>query len=113
MVETALSMNDLCLACGLCCTDVVHRRVLLTAAELTLARELELTIMQFAEGPGFALPCPLHRDGRCAVYERRPAACAQYHCELLQRCWQGKVTRAAALALVMQARELLRGKISP
>ena len=102
-------MNDLCLACGLCCTDVVHRRVLLAADELDLAQEFELPVAQFEEGPGFYLPCPQYRDGRCAVYQRRPVACAHYQCELLQRCLQGEVTIEAAIALVTQARQLLVG----
>lgn len=110
MAETALSINDLCLACGLCCTDVVHRRVLLAAHELALAQEFELPIVEFSEGPGFRLPCPQYGEGRCAIYPRRPQACANYQCELLQKCWQGEVTIESALALVTQARTLLNGK---
>jgi uncharacterized protein len=111
MAETTLSMNELCLACGLCCTDVVHRRVLLTPAELPLAQELGLRVVAFEEGPGFSLPCPQYQDGRCATYQQRPQACAHYQCELLQSCRQGEVTIESALALVTQARELLSGKI--
>jgi Fe-S-cluster containining protein len=105
--EATLSMNDLCLACGLCCTDVVHRRVLLAADELVLAQEFGLRVMQFEEGPGFRLPCPQHHHGRCAVYQRRPVACVNYQCKLLQRCYQGEVTVESAIALVTQARKML------
>ena len=111
MAEATLSINDLCLACGLCCTDVVHRRVLLAADELSLAQELGLPVVAFEEGHGFSLPCPQYQDGRCATYQQRPQACAHYQCELLQRCRQGEVTIESALALVTHARELLRGKI--
>jgi Fe-S-cluster containining protein len=111
MTDLAPSINDLCLACGLCCTNVVHRRVLLTTDELFLAHQLGLPVVAFPEGLGFSLPCPLHHAGRCTAYERRPAACAQYQCELLQRCRQGEETIDAALALVKQAKELLSGKI--
>jgi hypothetical protein len=110
MTETDLSLNDLCLACGLCCTDVVHRRVLLTPDELALAQELGLRVVVFEEGPGFSLPCPQHRHGHCAVYERRPLACVHYQCELLQRCWQDEVTIESALALVRRARRLMDDK---
>ena len=102
-------MNDLCLACGLCCTSVVHRRVLLAADELDLAQEFGLPVAQFEEGPGFHLPCPQHQGGRCAVYWRRPRACIHYQCELLQRCWQGETTIESAIAVVTQARQLLEG----
>lgn len=104
-------MNELCLACGLCCTDVVHRRVLLAADELVLAEEFGLPVTQFEEGPGFPLPCPQHHNGRCAVYQRRPAACVNYQCELLQRCCQGEVTVASAVTLVTRARQILMGRI--
>ena len=110
MAETTLSINDLCLACGLCCTDIVHRRVLLAADEFALAQYLGLQVVAFEEGPGFSLPCPQYQGGRCVAYQRRPQACAHYQCELLQRCWQGEETIEAAFALVTQARELLAGK---
>jgi Fe-S-cluster containining protein len=107
MAKTTLSINDLCLACGLCCLDVVHRRVLLAAAELALAQELELQVVEFEEGPGFHLPCPQYQGNRCAVYLRRPQACVDYQCELLQRCWQGEVSLELAVSLVTQARQML------
>jgi hypothetical protein len=87
MAETGLAINDLCLACGLCCTDVVHRRVLLAADELPLAQELGLRVVAFEAGPGFSLPCPQYQGNRRATYQRRPQACAQYQCELVQDCW--------------------------
>ena len=103
-------MNDLCLACGLCCTGVVHTRVPLAADELDLARELEMEVALFEEGIGVHLPCPQHRNGRCLAYDRRPRACVHYQCELLQRCWQGEVTIESAISLVTQARKMLDGR---
>lgn len=103
-------MNDLCLACGLCCTDVVHRRVLLAADELVLAQKLGLPVVEFEEGLGFHLPCPQYQDGRCAAYQQRPRACVRYQCELLQRCWQSEVTIESAISLVAQARKMLDDK---
>ena len=111
VAEATLSMNDLCLACGLCCTDVVHRRVLLAADELILAQELGLQVVEFEEGLGYQLPCPQYQDDRCAAYQRRPVACVRYQCELLQKCWQGEVTIESAVRLVTQAKERLGGKI--
>jgi uncharacterized protein len=107
MAEATLSMNELCLTCGLCCVGVVQTRVPLAADELTLARELELQVAEFEEGPGFQLPCPQYRDGRCAAYQRRPRACVHYQCELLQRCLQGEVTIEEALSLAIETKAML------
>ncbi len=100
-------MNDLCLACGLCCVRAVHTHVRLAADELDLARHLGLPIAQFEEGLGFHLPCPQYRDNHCAAYPQRPQACIHYQCELLQRCLQGEVTTEEALSLVTQAKRML------
>jgi Fe-S-cluster containining protein len=110
MAEATLAMNDLCLACGLCCTGVVHTRVLLAPDELDVAQELGLQLAQFEEGLGFHLPCTQYQGGRCAAYQRRPQACVHYHCELLQRCLQGEVTIESAISLVTQARKMLDEK---
>jgi Fe-S-cluster containining protein len=110
MTEAALSMNDLCLACGLCCVNAVHTHVRLAADELDLAQQLELQVAEFEEGIGFHLPCPQYQDSRCAAYQQRPQACVHYQCELLQRCWQGEVTIAAAMSLVAQARKMRAAK---
>lgn len=107
MTEATPSLNDLCLACGLCCVGVVHTRVLLAADELSLAHKLELQVAEFEEGLGFQLPCPQYCDDRCAAYQQRPRACVNYQCELLQRCWKGEVTVEDALSLVAQAKRML------
>ena len=97
----------LCLACGLCCVGVVHTHVPLGADEMELARELDLRVDAFEEGVGFHLPCPCYRDGKCSAYYRRPRACVNYQCELLQRYLQGEVSLAESLSLVAQAKTML------
>jgi len=98
---------ELCLACGLCCAGVVHSHAALGADELDLARELGLRVDTFEDGVGFHLPCPQHREDRCAAYQRRPRACVNYQCELLQRHLQGEASLAESLSLVAQAKTML------
>ncbi|HSD83085.1 MAG TPA: YkgJ family cysteine cluster protein [Anaerolineae bacterium] len=107
MSEATPALNQLCLACGLCCVGVVHTRVPLAADELSLAHKLEMQVAEFEEGPGFQLPCPQYRADRCAAYQQRPQACINYQCELLQRCCEGAVTVEDALSLVAQAKRML------
>src|SRR5512137_1768828 len=107
MIHEAFPTADLCMACGLCCIGVVHSRALLDADELEAAHELGLRVDVFEDGTGFHLPCPQYREGKCASYQRRPRVCANYQCELLQRCLEGQVTLEEALSLIAQARTML------
>ena len=97
----------MCLACGLCCVGVVHSHAALGADELDLAQELDLRVDTFEDGVGFHLPCPQHREDRCAAYQRRPRACVNYQCELLERHLRGEVSLDEGRALVTQARQMV------
>ena len=107
MAEKAVRAIDLCRACGLCCVGVVHSRAALDTGELDLARELALRVDVFDDGAGFHLPCPQYQSNHCATYQRRPRACVDYECELLQRFLAGQVTLEDSLSLVNQMKEML------
>jgi len=107
MAEEAVRAIDLCRTCGLCCVGVVHSHAALDPSELDLARELSLRVDTFDDGVGFHLPCPQYHGDHCATYQRRPRACVDYKCELLQRFLAGQVTLEDSLSLVAQVKEML------
>jgi len=85
----------------------VHSHATLDANELDLARELSLRVDVFEDGMGFHLPCPQYQGDRCATYQRRPRACANYQCELLQCFLGGEVSLEESVSLITQAKVLL------
>ena len=103
----AIHSTDLCMVCGLCCLGIVHSHAALDTNELDLARELALRVDVFEDGLGFHLPCPQYQGDRCETYQRRPRACANYQCELLQRFLGGEVSLEDSLSLITQAKVLL------
>lgn len=101
--------SPLCLACGLCCTGILHGSVVLEEEETAGLRALGFSISEGVEGetgPGFSQPCPGHREGRCAIYASRPHACRSYRCKLLRRHQDGEVGLDRALAIVLRAQAL-------
>jgi hypothetical protein len=107
LMDKAAHATDLCLVCGLCCQGIVHSHAALDTSELDLARELSLRVDMFEDGTGFHLPCPQYQGDRCATYQRRPHACANYQCELLQRFLGGGVSLEDSLSLITQAKVML------
>lgn len=99
--------SRLCLACGLCCQGLLHDRAALEPREIEAAERLGLKSFAHRDGPAFRLPCPLHRDGGCTVYEERPAACRGYQCKLLRRFLAGEVTAEDGLRRIEQVKRLL------
>lgn len=99
--------SRLCLACGLCCQGLLHHCAVVEDGEVESVRKLGLQVESGGTGRVFALPCPLHREGRCTVYKERPAACRSYQCELLKRYLRGEVTLEMGLRIVERTRELV------
>ncbi len=106
-MNKAVHATDLCLTCGLCCQGVVHSHTALDTSELDLARELSFRVDTFEDGLGFHLPCPQYQDDRCAAYQRRPLACVNYQCELLQRFLAGEISLEESGALIAQTEEMV------
>jgi len=99
--------SRLCLACGLCCQGFLHRAALVAPDEIETVQRLGLTVTESEEGPGFPLPCPLHREGRCTVYMERPGVCRDYKCKLLRRFLSGEVAWDECMRLIDLAKELV------
>jgi hypothetical protein len=105
--DEAARAKELCTQCGLCCQGVVHSHVALDLGELPMAHELALRVDTFDDGLGFHLPCPQYQGALCATYLRRPRACMDYQCELLQRLLAGEVSLEESLSLIGQAKVML------
>lgn len=102
--------NDLCKACGLCCTGHLFIWAKLRPAELDSAEELGLTV--FRSDPtqrGFSQPCPLWR-GQCTIYAtpHYPHICRAYKCKLLKEVIGENTPLPNALTVVDRAKEMIR-----
>lgn len=97
--------SDLCLSCGLCCTGMLHRHVLLEREEVALARSLGLEVVESGK-PVFMLPCARF-EGCCSIYDERPQSCRAFRCALLQRLDSGEIDIVSAEAIVAEAQRLI------
>ncbi len=103
------SGEQLCLACGLCCDGTLFDLVKLEpgddAAKLK-ALGLPVVISRGKTPVArFPQPCSaLCADRTCRLYAARPWQCRTFECKLFKDAKAGRVTFAAALTLVKQAR---------
>lgn len=102
-MPTADRAAVLCGACGACCDGTFFVRGVLRSDELARARAQGLEVAD--DGRHFRQPCREYRGDRCAIYRRRPAACARYRCRLLGRLEAGEIDLAHGLAVVEGLRE--------
>ena len=99
--------SHLCLACGLCCHGLLHDRAQLEPGEIEPMERLGLKSFVQHDGLAFRLPCPRHQDGRCTIYEERPAACRGFQCKLLRRYLAGEISAEDSLVRIEQVKRLL------
>ena len=99
--------DQLCLACGLCCSGVLFKDVKLERSEKReMLRAAGISLRSEPRG-GAALPqpCPaLCADNRCRIYEDRPNRCRAFECALFKAVAAEDVTPAAALKTIRAAR---------
>jgi len=93
-----VSLEQLCLKCGLCCDGTLFTHVALTAEEQQRLPSLGGVIRQ---------RCPaLGGDLKCSVYAERPKGCSRFVCMLGRALEDGELRFDEALALVREARAL-------
>jgi hypothetical protein len=102
--------EELCIACGLCCTGHLFTYASLKDEEIQDAYALGLSV-DTQNIPGersFALPCPLY-DGKCSIYKdpRKPAKCTSYKCQLLMDLEVNKIHIEQALMEVQHTKEMI------
>ncbi len=101
--------EKLCLSCGLCCDGTLFDGVQLEAgddAKKLKALGLPVTISR-GKTPiaRFPQPCSaLCTDRTCRVYADRPTQCRIFECGVFKETKAGRITFAAAMRLVKQAR---------
>ena len=80
------SSDTLCLQCGLCCNGVLFADVKLRPADdPERLKAGGLPVRGKGKNLGFAQPCAaLQPDGKCCVYQDRPAMCRQFECGVLK-----------------------------
>lgn len=99
-------IEQLCLACGLCCSGVLFKDLVLTAAEAAALRSARLPVAQLYGRARLRQPCPaLDATHHCRIYPQRPGRCRQFECRLLQRVRSGQLQPAAALQCIEQTRQ--------
>ncbi len=101
--------EKLCLACGLCCDGTLFDGVQLEAGDdAKKLRALGLPVAHSrAKAPAARFPQPcaaLCADCSCRIYADRPAQCRVFECGVFKEAKAGRITLAAALRLVTQAR---------
>jgi uncharacterized protein len=101
--------EDLCLACGLCCDGTLFDLVKLEPSDD--GRKLKLLGLPVTVSRGkeavsrFPQPCSaLCEDRTCRIYADRPRQCRIFECGVFKDAKAGRITFAAALRLVGQAR---------
>jgi hypothetical protein len=104
------SVEHLCLACGLCCDGTLFHHVQLEAGDDAASlKALGLPVrIPRARTPvaRFPQPCAaLCADRTCRLYADRPAQCRSFECGVLKDTQAGRITFAAALRQVKQARQ--------
>ena len=103
------SLEELCLACGLCCDGTLFDNVRLGPgddARQLKARGLPVEVSR-AKTPVtyFRQPCSaLCADRTCRVYAERPAQCRSFECKVFKDAAAGRVEFTAALRLVQKTR---------
>jgi Fe-S-cluster containining protein len=103
------SLEQLCLACGLCCDGTLFDNVRLEPSDQPKklkALGLPVVVSRGKEPiTTFAQPCAaLCQDRTCLAYADRPKQCRTYECMVYQGMEAGRIAPDAALRLVTRAR---------
>ncbi len=108
-MNTPIQGSTLCLACGYCCSGVLHAFANLEPGESASAEALGLSVTEEAGRVRFRLPCPLLDDKRCTVYQfQRPQVCGTYRCDLLKKYLSAELSLESALEMIERLGVLLQ-----
>jgi len=105
-----LQANQLCKACGLCCTGHLFLWTKLISAELDAVEALGVKVLRSVPSQrGFNQPCPLW-NGQCTIYDSPtyPHFCQTYKCSLLKKVLDETTSFGEALELIRKAKAMIR-----
>jgi uncharacterized protein len=108
-VNSADPLEQLCLACGLCCDGTLFDNVRLGPGDdAEKLKTIGLPVVVARTKPPVTLfpqPCTaLCADRTCQVYRDRPGQCRTFECRVFKDAQAGRITAAAARRLVKKAR---------
>jgi uncharacterized protein len=102
-------IEQLCLACGLCCNGVIFADLALQPSDdAERLRSLGMPVANSSSplrARRLAQPCAAFDGCRCRVYGDRPQYCRQFECVLLKSVKAGHTELAAGLRIIRTARE--------
>ena len=99
------AVSELCPQCGLCCNGVLFGDVELQRGD-DAKRLASLGIELFPKGRkrAFSQPCACFDGSLCTIYADRPKRCRTFECRQVKLVDDGKLTVAAALRNIREAR---------
>ena len=107
---TDSAANQLCKACGLCCSGHLFSWVRLNAPELDPVEKLGLKVIR--DDPrqrGFLQPCAMWVDGVCKVYTSPdyPRSCGKYKCKVLRQLLEDDISLQTGLSIIQETLDLI------
>ena len=101
-----MSLEALCLECGLCCDGTLFRHVAISVSEKQELVSLGIGVGEKSRHEVMWLPCGKLNGQCCTIYEARPGGCRRFVCALGKRLEGKQVSLDEARAQVkdMQAR---------
>ena len=104
---TTSAADALCMECGLCCDGTLFGSVIVAADEHARLGRLGLPIIDNGGALSMNQRCRALCDNLCAIYDARPAACAQYECSLRKSVLAGTKTEDQGRADITRMRALI------
>ncbi len=96
-------LENICLACGICCTGTLIGFVQLESEEFPALRNI-LEIEESDDIGFFLQPCKKFCDG-CTIYSQRPRQCASFECALLKSVDQKELAFKTAVEIVEEVKQ--------
>lgn len=96
--------SELCAQCGMCCNGVLFDQMRVQEGDSVRAlTALGLKLKRRGAEASFFQPCPVHREGSCAIYPHRPVRCREFVCRQLLLLEADETSSASVLGKIQEA----------